>query len=412
MLTVNHKHCTGCGSCIEACPQLAVVKIRDKYKFIYPSIDKEQCTFCGKCVEVCPLDKPVASPSPDFVTTFYAAKAQDKQTLLDSHAGGIFPLLAKAVLDEGGVVYGCAFDENRHPRHLRIDNPADLVGLQGLKPVQSDTDGIYTQVKQDVESGTTVLFSGTPCQCDGLRHFLGRNYPRLLVVDMLCSGVTSEGIFNRYVNWLEGKLGGKIRDLRFENKRAFGHSRSMRVLFRRGKFRYLLSLPAAWDSLYTMHREGYLHRRSCGVCRYASPVRVGDISLGHFEQIRRAHPDFPYDNGASLVVISSAKGAEWFGKIAGQIDCEESDFARASANRRLTAPLRENKHRAELLTEIYRHGFVKAADRFGKPGFLTAASALIRSAMPDRAVIGFDKAVRQCKAFVSQRLSHEKEPST
>lgn len=400
MLTIDHKHCTGCGACIEACPQLAVVTIRDKYKFIYPSVDNDLCTLCGKCLEVCPKDKPLEAADGTFEPMYYVAKAHEKRHLLDSHAGGLFSLLAQSVIAEGGVVYGCAFDENLRPRHIRADSLHKLHTLRGLKPVQSDTDGIYAAVRADAESGIPVLFSGTPCQCDGLRGYLGKEYDNLTVIDMLCGGVTSEGVFNRYLYWMEQRLGGKISDIRFENKRAFGHNRGMRIIYRRGKFRYLLSYPAEWDLLYAMSKSGYINRRSCGTCQYASPVRVGDISLGRFENVRRAHPNFPYDKGASLVIISSEKGARLFAKLFDRIDCEPSDFERASANRRLTSPTPQNKNRAKLLSDIYRSGFAKAADNYGRPGFFSSAAVLLKSAVPDKAVIGFDRAVSETKKFV------------
>ena len=400
MLRIDHKHCTGCGSCVEACPQLAVVTRRDKYKFIYPAVDNELCTLCGRCVEVCPLDKPLSAPeSAGFATKYYAAKAREKRELLHSHAGGIFGLLAKAVLAEGGVVYGVAFDAYRHPAHIRVDSDhAELLEqLRGYKPVQSDTSGIYTSVRDDAERGLTVLFCGTPCQCDGLRRFLGRDYPNLILADVLCGGVTSEGIFHRYVNWLEHRVRGTIREIRFENKPAFGHSRGLRLLYRRGRFRYLLSLPAEWDTLCAMSAQGYSNRRSCGVCRYASTQRVGDLSLGRFENIRRAHPGFPYDNGASLVIVSSPKGAGLFAQIAGAVICEESDRERALSNPALTAPTRENPHRAKLLTDIYRHGFGKAAEKFGSPGIWNAVTALLRAAIPDKLVILYDRQKERIK---------------
>lgn len=405
MLTVDHKHCTGCGSCIEACPQLAVVKIRDKYKFIYPSVEHDLCTQCGRCLEVCPLDKPLKAACPAFAPRYYAAKSREKAELTDSHAGGIFTLLAKAVIQGGGIVYGCAFDENRHPHHIRADSLRELPMLRGLKPVQSDTDGLYAAVRADAENGRTVLFSGTPCQCDGLRRFLGREYDNLILVDMLCSGVTSEGIFHRYFHWLEGKLGGKISDIRFENKRAFGHSRGMRVIYRRGKFRYLLSYPAELDLLYSMSKNGYINRRSCGTCQYASPVRVGDISLGRFEKIRSAHPNFAYDNGVSLVIVSSDKGMALFEQIHDKIDCESSDFERAAANRLLTSPTPQNKNRSKLLTDIYRSGFAKAADNYGRTGFLTSAAVFLKSAFPDKAVILFDQAINKGKMSWQQHFN-------
>ena len=405
MLTVNHKQCTGCGSCIEACPQLAVVTVRDKYKFIYPSVNAEQCISCGKCVDACPLHHSDSPPplSPDV--RYYAAKALDKALLRDSHAGGIFPLLARAVLSRGGVVYGCAFDEVRHPRHIRVEQPDDIAKLQGLKPVQSDTSGIFRRVRCDLEAGRTVLFSGTPCQCDGLRRFLGADgdVSRLILVDMLCGGVTSEGIFHRYVRWLEEKIGGSVRSLRFENKPAFGHSPGLRIIFRRGKFRYLLSVPAAWDMLYAMYRKGCISRRACGDCRYAVPARVGDITLGRFERIRRAHPDFPYDNGVSLVITSTPKGAGLLAQIAPQLMLEESDLERAAVNRRLVTPIPTHPHRAMLLSDIYRHGFSKAAEKFGSPGLTDAFTSLITSALPDGAVIRCDRLARRIRAKLAKK---------
>ena len=262
------------------------------------------------------------------------------------------------------------------------------------------------EITKREESGKTVLFSGTPCQCDGLRGYLGRDYENLLVVDVLCGGVTSEGVFNRYVNWLEHKLGGKISDIRFENKRAFGHSRSMRVIYRRKKFRYLLSFPSELDMLCSMSSGGYINRRSCGSCKYASPVRVGDISLGRFENIRRAHPNFPYDNGVSLVIVSSNKGMEFFSHIAGQIYLEPSDFDRASTNRLLTSPTPQSKNRGALLTDIYRSGFAKAAEGYGRLGFLTSAAVFIKNVIPDKAVILFDRAARKVKSIVCGLFSN------
>ncbi len=44
--------CTGCGACIDACPQ-AIVRMGPGR---WPQIDfsRNECTFCGKCAEACP----------------------------------------------------------------------------------------------------------------------------------------------------------------------------------------------------------------------------------------------------------------------------------------------------------------------------------------------------------------------
>lgn len=406
LLTIDHKHCTGCGACIEACPQLAVVKIRDRYKFVYPSIDPQRCTDCGKCDEVCPLrgqpDTPSDGLGRDFPPLYYAGKARDKATLSNSHAGGLFFLLGKHVIAQEGVVYGCAFDENFHPRHIRASTLDELEEMRGIKPVQSDTDGTFSSVRSDLESGMTVLFAGTPCQCDGLRHFLGRHCDKLILVDMLCGGVTSEGVFHRYLHWREQRLGGRIRDIRFENKRAFGHKRGTRVIFRRGHFRYLLSLPAPVDSFICMLQSGAVLRRSCGSCSYACPERVGDISLGRFVNIRRAHPDFSYDGGVSLVVVSTPKGKALLDELADEVDLETSDLTRASYNRRLVSSVRQSRHRKKRLDEIFSGHFDVAAEDFRVRGMLSRIMIWCRWLLPDCVAIGFDRAKRRGRALLKR----------
>lgn len=408
MLKIDHKHCTSCGACVEACPQLAVVKIRDRYKFIYPSIDPQRCNDCGRCEKVCPLcgqpDAPSVEARNVFAPLYYAAKAKERSILADSHAGGIFYLLGKYVIAQGGVVYGCAFDENFHPRHVRASSVAELTKMKGVKPVQSDTDGIYSSVLSDLKNGITVLFSGTPCQCDGLRHFLGENHINLILVDMLCGGVTSEGVFHRYLHWREQRLGGKIRDIRFENKRAFGHNEGTRVIFKRGKWRFLLSAPAPLDYLIRMQKSGAVLRRSCGCCSYARSKRVGDISLGHFVNIRQAHPDFPYNGGVSLVIVSTLHGKALLDEVADEIYLETSDLLRASYNRRLIVPVRQSRYRKKWLDEIFSHDFGTAAEAFGAPGLLSCMEIWYRWLLPDRIAIEIDKAVRRGKVFWTRMI--------
>lgn len=409
MFVTDHKHCTGCGACIDVCPQSAVVKIRDRYKFVYPSVQEDLCDFCGRCLEVCPKDKLIDRfPHKDFEQQYYVARAVDKQVLVNSHSGGIFHLLAAKFLSDGGVVYGCVFDRDRHPRHVRAADGDALRDMSGLKPVQSDTDGIYAAVKKDVMNGTRVLFSGTPCQCDGLLGYLGRRHANLTVVDMLCGGVTSEGVFHRYFYWLEHKLGDKIMSFRFENKQAFGMQRGIRILFRRGKQRFLLSFPLELDKLNAMSMAGVINRRSCGTCKYASSRRVGDISLGRFVNVRRAHPGFSYENGASLAVISTPKGAELFEQIHRSLICEPSDFERASANHLLVSPTAQSPKRKKVLSDIFINGFGSAAEKFKAAGVVKAAWIFCRAVIPDKAVRIFDRTAAKIKQSASAMITSVK----
>ena len=56
--------------------------------------------------------------------------------------------------------------------------------------------------------GKEVLFSGTPCQVDGLKGYLGKDYSNLITVDIICHGVPNEKVFQGYIQSSENKLGG------------------------------------------------------------------------------------------------------------------------------------------------------------------------------------------------------------
>ena len=47
---VDKEQCTGCGICVDACPQEAI-SLNDVVKIVL-----EKCTDCGTCVEECPND--------------------------------------------------------------------------------------------------------------------------------------------------------------------------------------------------------------------------------------------------------------------------------------------------------------------------------------------------------------------
>ncbi len=48
---VDAEKCTGCESCIDACPSEAVKMEEDK-----AAIDADTCVDCGVCVDECPVE--------------------------------------------------------------------------------------------------------------------------------------------------------------------------------------------------------------------------------------------------------------------------------------------------------------------------------------------------------------------
>ena len=69
----------------------------------------------------------------------------------------------------------------------------------------------FQKVKTILNSGRKVLFSGTPCQCSGLKAFLGRDYDNLLLVDLICHGVPSPKVWQAYIDYRSSKETEGIR---------------------------------------------------------------------------------------------------------------------------------------------------------------------------------------------------------
>ena len=49
-LIIDLEKCTGCGSCVDACPSEALSMDDDKV-----SVDQDACIDCGACVDECPV---------------------------------------------------------------------------------------------------------------------------------------------------------------------------------------------------------------------------------------------------------------------------------------------------------------------------------------------------------------------
>lgn len=105
----------------------------------------------------------------------FAASHLNKEILLKSSSGGVFSALAEHILDIGGVVCGCIFDDNLNAVHICTDKKEDLYKIRKSKYLQSDVGLIYRDIKKSLTDGKHVLFTGTPCQVAALYAVLGKN---------------------------------------------------------------------------------------------------------------------------------------------------------------------------------------------------------------------------------------------
>lgn len=307
--------CTGCTACVAACPTGALTMKRATDGFSYPVKEAALCCDCGLCEQVCPIQK----EAPQGKTGFFALRNKDLTKRLESTSGGAFRMLAEQWLEKGGVVFGAAFDESFRVVQTRAEDPGTLQKLLGTKYVQSDGCDSFRAVKELLEQGTPVLYCASPCMVDGLLSYLGDCRQGLLAMDHICYGTPSPGFWEAYVAYLEKEQGGKLESFIFRDKRRpdSGHTLSYRIngLETAGSLN-----ENRWCRLFF---KNISLRGSCFSCKYCTPSRRSDLTIGDFWGIEKCHPELEDGYGVSLVMTHTQLGEESLQQILPDCDWAE-----------------------------------------------------------------------------------------
>jgi coenzyme F420-reducing hydrogenase beta subunit len=302
-------------ACLNVCPVDSISLQLDTEGFCQPIIDDSKCIKCGKCSLACPILNPISG---NFYTEplVYAAWNKDESVLKKSSSGGVFGALCNHILNQGGVVFGAAFDENQVVIHIEITTLDGIDRLHGSKYVQSEIGYIFRRVKDLLIDDRCVLFSGTPCQVAGLYGFLEKkDYVNLYTCDVVCHGVPSPGVFKDYVLYLEAKFKKKIEKIEMRNKEN-GWKQSSGIKFSFKDKSQIIISPSSKDPFLNGFLNSVFLRKSCYECRFASIHRKSDLTLGDFWGIGNEYPfEFPKNQGISLVLINSEKGKRLFSEI-------------------------------------------------------------------------------------------------
>ncbi|MGI6007456.1 MAG: Coenzyme F420 hydrogenase/dehydrogenase, beta subunit C-terminal domain [Ruminococcus sp.] len=297
--------CCGCRTCEYVCTQGAITMAEDDHGFLYPQINQNKCVNCGLCLKTCAFQSGYPRRKEYEPAFGYAARHKDRNIMMNSRSGGAFTALSDRILEKKGIIYGAGYDDREKffkVVHKAAETPEQRDEFRGSKYVQSDLGDVFIRLKKNLEEGRWVLFSGTGCQVGALHKFLGKEYDRLITVDIVCHGVPSPRFWADFLKMREREEGGHITDVDFRDKKNFGwkaHRETVTV----GK-------KEISSRLYT--KVFYLDtaaRPSCFECIYANRDRVGDITIADFWGHEQAVPGFGEDNrGVSLVMVNTSKG--------------------------------------------------------------------------------------------------------
>ncbi len=356
--------CYGCSSCVQVCPQAAISFQQDNEGFFYPEIDQVKCIDCGLCRKACPIFKEVKAVAPNY-PEIYAVWHRDEDIRKSSTSGGVFSALARNVLSQGGVVFGAAFDKDIKVVHVGVDAPEQLYRLQGSKYTQSLIGECYREVKALLKEGKKVLFSGTPCQVNGLYSYLGKGFDNLYTCDCVCHGVPSPGIFELYKKHLQQTNKSEIQSFKFRNKLKGWKNYNISVAFKNGTEVHTNFTEDPY--MIGFIKNMYL-RPSCHECKYASVQRQADITLADFWGVEKYNPLLDDDKGTSLILANSPKGSELLEACKDELVIHKADLqAAVRENPSLTGPSSPNKQRSEFFSVVPEADFAALHRKFLMP---------------------------------------------
>lgn len=361
MIITEKNNCTGCTACFEVCSKKAIHMVQDKEGFLYPEIDSSKCVNCYQCRGVCPS----YYYSKNSIKRVIALKYKNEEVRKRSTSGGAFFAIAECIIKKGGWIYGAVFDEAMHVIHMGSNKLDDLIKFQGSKYTQSCLKDTFNDVLIKLKKSDYVLFTGTPCQCAGLKNFLNAknvDTKKLFICDIICHGVPSPMLWDNHMKTLKEKH-GDIKKYQCRSKVNGWHNHIELCEWNSGEIEY--------GTRFIQKQKGVFYsnlalRPSCAYCQYASIERCSDLTIADFWGIEKSHPEFDDNNGVSLVLINTNKAENLIKEIDNCIttkDASLDDCINRQPNLQNPTPVNQKK-RVVFWNDFFRFGYIYVCKKY------------------------------------------------
>ncbi len=306
--SLSKDQCCGCSVCANICPKDAIVMKSGVGGYLVPRIDEARlCIDCGACTRVCPVINPPYKTDIDPET--HIVKASDSIRAISS-SGGVFRVLSEYVISQGGLVVGAAFDDNGDVNMIIASDKHGIDEISGSKYVESFANDIYQVIKRKLGEGYKILFTGLPCQIAALNNYLGKYYPNLVTVDIICHGPLSRDMFKSFV---KERFDKKVVKVTYRNKELTGWD------YTKGIVKYYFEDKSIENNSGDLYMKAFLSnlgtRSSCAYCIFAESPRQGDISMGDYWNAKHNNCDYEDDKGISVVSLNTYSGQRLFSEV-------------------------------------------------------------------------------------------------
>lgn len=355
VMDLKREYCCGCASCMNACAANAIKMVQDEEGFFVPSIDERKCVHCTRCVKACPV---IHMPTANMDKPECLAAMADDAIRRDSSSGGIFTLLAEEVLEKGGFVCGVVLDNTFSAVHRVVASHEQFLAMRGSKYVQSEVGLVYREISKLLKDcDKPVLFSGTPCQAAALRNYLGKDYPNLYIIDIVCHGAPSKQLFHRY---LEETYGDELKSFSFRTKQSGYNSMNQIATLKDGTE---LIRSFGFDAYEQCMHSGLSAKAICGNCPFAPAPRQGDLTIGDFWGIAQYNRSLNDGLGMSVVLQNNAKGRQLWDAVKGRCKrIEQVPFSFIQKHNRFGSKMRLPERRDDFYRMLRTQSFEKSVD--------------------------------------------------
>lgn len=307
------------------------------------------------------------------MTKIFAAYNKNNWERFSSSSGGVFVLLAKSVLSQGGSVWGAAYDELFHVKHIEVTDHNSLHKLLGSKYVLSKLDkGAFLTIKKRLQEGQKVLFCGTPCQAESVIRFVGPELrKRLLVIDFTCHGTPLPEVWEAYLKCLEEK--GDLLSVNMRHKKFGWKTYSFVANYKDGKkFTEIFT----WNHYSQAFLFNYSLRKPCYSCIFRDIVPHSDITLGDYWNIAKKHPEMNDDKGISKLYVHTELGESFLHSISHSMEIVLDEEIQGYKTMAMTIRI---PHKRDLFLNVLENeGFEAAYRKAIYGGFVWALKIRIK----------------------------------
>lgn len=346
---ITKEKCCGCSACVHACPQQCISMQEDTQGFLYPVIDLNKCINCRLCQRSCPVQEEKQSGG----TKAYLAYCSEDSIRKKSSSGGIFTLLAEAIWNSGGEVCAAVYDESFRVEHMVTEDASQIERMQKSKYIQSNLKSCFCEIKSSLDAGKRVLFAGTPCQVAGLKKYLQKDYIGLFCVDIVCHGVPSYKVFQKYI--ADTFPERKLSHVDFRDKTTGWKNYSITFSFTDGSVE---CMPREQCLYFNGFVQNLFLRPSCYHCAFKGTNYKSDLTLGDFWGMEQIFPQKDDDKGAGLVLVHTNRGEQLLSSLKKRMYLEKVDGREyIKWNPSVDIPAPENAKRREFFEQFAYYSF-------------------------------------------------------